>query len=248
MSRIIHHVPGLLDVLHEDDDLLVVDKPADLVCHPTKDGERSSLIGRVRLHLRHEGGRLVQRLDRETSGVVVLAKSAEVARELGRLVASGAVTKTYLAVVHGALDGERVIRAPLGPDEASPVAIKDRVRDDGAPAETAVRALRAIERAGRRLTLVEVHPRTGRKHQIRIHLAHAGHPVVGDKLYGADEQIYLRLVAGTMTDADRAALIVPTHALHAARISFHWRDRDWTFDAPPGPVIRTLAGPLALRP
>jgi 23S rRNA pseudouridine1911/1915/1917 synthase len=222
----------VLDVLHEDADLLVVDKPAGLVCHPTKHGELSSLVGRVRHHLGHGEGRLVNRLDRETSGVVLLAKSAGAARELGRLLSSGAMEKAYLALVHGVLAGEHQVSAPLGRDERSAIAIKDCVREDGAPSSTQVRALRAVHRAEGDFTLVDVRPRTGRKHQIRIHLAHIGHPIVGDKLYGPDERIYLRLVQGALTGADRRAMLLDAHGLHAATLAFTWRDRRWTFEAP----------------
>ena len=223
----------LLDILHEDDHLLVVNKPPGLVCHPTKAGERSSLIGRIRLHLGEPEGRLVNRLDRETSGIVVAAKGAEVAAELGRLFATGDVEKTYLAIVHGWMAGTPVvITAPIGRDVGSPVAIKGCVRADGAAARTIVRALHTFTRDGERYSVAEVSPHTGRKHQIRIHLAHLGHPIVGDKLYGADEQRYLRLVTGTLTEDDRRALHLRFHALHAARLTLLWRGRTSTWQAP----------------
>ena len=128
----------LFDIIHEDDELLVVNKPADLVCHPTKGDKFSSLISRVRLHLgAAASSHLVNRLDRETSGVTVVAKSAAVAGELGRLWEARAVGKEYLAIVHGQVgDARGRIDAPLGKDEASRVAIKDCVRADGAPAQT----------------------------------------------------------------------------------------------------------------
>jgi len=222
----------VLTILHEDADILVVDKPAGLVCHPSKNGELSSLIGRVRLYLGHAEGRLVNRLDRETSGVVLLAKHAGAARELGRLFAGDSdVEKTYDAVVHGRLECGMTIEAPLGKDEASPVAIKDCVRADGAPAATDVRPVRACTRAGGDFTLVEARPRTGRKHQIRIHLAHVGHPIVGDKIYGGDDGIYLRFVTGMLTPTDEKVLMLEHHALHARCLAFRWRSRAWRFEA-----------------
>jgi 23S rRNA pseudouridine1911/1915/1917 synthase len=224
----------LLSILYEDDHLLVVNKPADLVCHPTKEGPLSSLIARVRTHLGNDDGRLVNRLDRETSGIVLIAKGPVVAAQLGRVVA-GPAEKTYWAIVHGQpAEAAFQVVAPLGKDEASPVAIKDCVREDGAPAETRVRVMRTFVRDGEPFSLLEVKPLTGRKHQIRIHLAHAGFPIVGDKLYGSDEQRYLRLVERRLTDEDRRALRLTSHGLHAHSLAFDWRSRGWSFEAPPG--------------
>jgi 23S rRNA pseudouridine1911/1915/1917 synthase len=229
--------PILFPVLHEDADLLVVNKPAGLVCHPSKDGPLSSLIGRVRLHLGHGEGRLVNRLDRETSGIVLVAKGAAAAGELGRVIA-GDAEKTYWAIVEGCVsDTTLVIEAPLGKDEASPVAIKDCVRADGAGARTEARVLRTFTRDGAACSLLDVRPRTGRKHQIRIHLAHAGYPIVGDKLYGPDPLRYLRLVEGRLTDDDRRALRVTHHALHARALAFEWRGRPWRFEAAADPAF-----------
>lgn len=115
----------LFDIIYEDADLLVVHKPADLVCHPTKGDEYSSLISRARIYLGANGEpRLVNRLDRETSGLVVMAKNVAAARELGALWETRAVRKEYLAIVHGHVSVEHgIIDAPLGKDEASRVAI-----------------------------------------------------------------------------------------------------------------------------
>lgn len=217
---------------------MVVNKPAGLVCHPTRNGECSSLIGRIRLHLGHGEGRLVNRLDRETSGLVLVARHAAAARELGAMVASAQAHKRYWAIVEGHVgDAGLDIDAPLGRDDASVVAIKDTVRADGAAARTVARVVRRFTRDGAPFTWLDATPFTGRKHQIRIHLAHAGHPIVGDKIYGGDEMRYLRFIADALTPGDRAALRLPHHALHARGLSFEWRARAWTFDAPAEPAF-----------
>jgi 23S rRNA pseudouridine1911/1915/1917 synthase len=222
----------LLRVIDETAELLVVDKPAGLVCHPTKAGPMSSLIGRIRLYLGHDEGRLVHRLDRETSGVVVIAKSQAAAASLGRVLAADGVRKNYLALVYGHVATETIrIEAPLGKDERSAVAIKDAVRADGASAVTRVAVKRRLTSVVGPCTLIDVWPETGRKHQIRIHLAHAGFPIVGDKIYGADETRYLRFVTDALTEADRRALGLEHHALRAARLELVWGGRAWAWDA-----------------
>src|SRR5689334_10247037 len=128
----------LFEIIHEDDELLVINKPAGLVCHPTKGDAYSSLISRARLHLGAAAKpELINRLDRETSGVVLIAKEAVAARQLRRLWESRRVTKEYSTIVHGHVAEEQgTIDAPLGRDLDSKVAIKDRVIANGAPART----------------------------------------------------------------------------------------------------------------
>lgn len=227
----------LFAVIHEDENLLVVHKPADLVCHPTKGDEYSSLISRARIYLKTESEpRLVNRLDRETSGLVVIAKNPDAARELGKIWESRAVTKEYLAIVHGHVMAEQgIIDAPLGKDESSVVAIKDCVRADGTPSQTEYFVEKRFVRGGKNFSHLRVVPRSGRKHQIRIHLAHIGHPIVGDKIYGGNPDLYLALVEGRLTDEQRKQLLLPNHALHAGRLKFNWRGKDWEFTCPPEP-------------
>ncbi len=227
----------LFDILHEDAGLLVINKPAGLVCHPTKGDAYSSLISRVRLHLGEAiSAHLVNRLDRETSGVILVAKGPEADAALKKLFAQRKVEKEYLAIVHGHFAANTAVcEAPLGKDEQAIIAIKDCVRSDGAAAKTGFTVEQRFTRAEGDFTLVRIRPHSGRKHQIRIHLQHLGHPLVGDKLYGGDERLYLDFVLRQLTTAQRERLILPCQALHAALLRFTWRGRDWEFRADPEP-------------
>jgi 23S rRNA pseudouridine1911/1915/1917 synthase len=228
-------VADLFQIIHEDRELLVINKPAGLVCHPTKTDEYSSLISRTRLHLgQGSQPRLVNRLDRETSGVTLVTKDLGTARELGRLWENRQVEKDYLVIVHGhPREAHGLIEAPLGKDEQSRVAIKDCVRADGAAARTEYWVQRPFTHDQLPFALLLARPHTGRKHQIRLHLAHIGHPIVGDKLYGGDEDLYLALVEDRLTSEQRQRLILPHHALHAREVRFAWRGQQRVFRAEP---------------
>ncbi|HEY1173272.1 MAG TPA: RluA family pseudouridine synthase [Verrucomicrobiae bacterium] len=225
----------LFEVIHEDDEFLVINKPADLVCHPTKGDIYSSLISRVRIHLGESiNPHLINRLDRETSGLVLVAKTDEAAKQLRKKWESREVRKIYQTIVHGhvATDGG-LIDAPLGKDEKSIVAIKDCVRPDGANSQTVYKVLKRFTRTEGDFSLLEVELLTGRKHQIRIHLSHIGHPIVGDKIYGGDETLYLALVESRLTEEQRQRLILHCQALHAGELRFQWQGEERIYRAEP---------------
>jgi 23S rRNA pseudouridine1911/1915/1917 synthase len=221
-----------LNIVFENERLLVLNKPAGLVCHPTKGDEYSSLVGRVRIYMGPEY-HLINRLDRETSGLVLIAKEDTAARLLRHIWEKRLVRKVYLAIAHGHVERESAtIAEALGKDVNSYVVIKDCVRADGLAAETSFRVLRRFERDGKPFSLLEVEPHSGRKHQIRIHLAHLGHPIVGDKIYGGDEMLYIDFIADRLTEEQWKKLILPHHALHAQRLEFTLQSEAFAFEAP----------------
>jgi 23S rRNA pseudouridine1911/1915/1917 synthase len=223
----------LFPIIHEDESLLVVHKPADLVCHPTKGDIYSSLISRVRLYLGEANeGQLINRLDRETSGVVLIAKSKETARALRIQWEARTVIKKYHAIVYGWPAKDQFdVDAPLGKDTQSEVVIKNCVREDGHASTTTLHVLKRFKKEKSKFSMFEVSPRTGRKHQIRIHLQYLGHSIVGDKLYGLNEQFYLDLVYGRLTDDQRKQLLLPCHALHAQSVTLVHQDQQMTFES-----------------
>lgn len=198
----------------EDERLLVVDKPAGIVCHPSKAGSRSSLVGAVREYCGLPAVHLVFRLDRETSGIVVLAKDAETASALQQALQRRQIAKTYLAVLWGELRGRVRVDQPLADDRASPVSIKSAVVPGGQPAVTVFSPLHTAEG----FTLCRAEPETGRKHQIRAHAQWLGFPVVGDKLYGPDPRCFLDFIERGWTPELAERLLLPRHALHCAEI------------------------------
>ena len=231
-----------MNVIHEDPALLVVHKPAGLVCHPTKGDAASSLIGRVRLHLGLDAEpQMVHRLDRETSGVMVFGKTEEASAELRRLWIAGFVTKEYLAIVHAHPDEDAgVIDGRLGKHHESGVSIRDQVRDDGAWARTRFRVIQRFIRPEGPFAVVRVWMDTGRKHQIRIHMAHVGHPLVGDKIYGGDDSLYLDFVQRRLSAEQKGRLLLANQALHAHRLWLPWEGVDRCFESPPEEGFRAF--------
>jgi len=182
---------------------------------------------------------IVNRLDRETSGLVLVAKTAAAAREFGLLMQRHSLRKEYLAIVWGWPEWEhRFVDAPLdrqGKHQPSPIWLKQMIHRAGAPAQTEFfleRRFRKSTPSSDRFSVVRAIPRTGRTHQIRVHLASIGHPVVGDKIYGPDEQLYLRFIETGWTHELEQKLLLPRHALHSAKLAIE-DDREWTSGLPP---------------
>jgi 23S rRNA pseudouridine1911/1915/1917 synthase len=251
-------------IIDETDDHVVVDKPPFLLIHPTKPNGARNLWKELRELFAFEiasGGQvsIVNRLDRETSGLVLVAKTASAARRFGLLMQRRQLKKEYLAIVWGWPEWERKIAdVPLarqGKHQRSVIWLKQMIHPAGAPAQTEFRVERRFTRiSGRhrspscsnepmpgqpggralpanRFALIRAVPLTGRTHQIRVHLNWLGHPVVGDKIYGPDEQLYLRFIDTGWTPELEQRLLLPRHALHSAKLAIDG-EREWASALP----------------
>lgn len=188
----------------EDDDILIINKQPGLIVHPTK-GHPSGTVANALMHYMEKTGqsfkiRFVNRLDMDTSGLLVIAKNAYCQNDYTRQMKENLVEKRYISIVKGIIESDSgVIELPIGrPD---PENVRRGVMENGAPSVTHYKVLERFPKRG--YTLVELLLETGRTHQIRVHMSHIGHPVLGDWLYGGDN-----------------ILLIERQALHAARLTF----------------------------
>lgn len=229
-------------MIDENDDFMIVDKPPHLLVHPSVPGNPPTLLDGLEelcVFERVNGGviSLVNRLDRETSGIVLVAKHRAAARELGKAMERRQFRKSYHAIVRGWPEADAfVVDAPLrrkGEVLESPIWVKQMVHPEGKASRTRFEVERRFERdtaTGTRFSIVRCFPETGRMHQIRVHAAHAGHSIVGDKIYGPDEQCYLDFIETGWTPELERILLMSRQALHAS--GFGWKDREWTSPLP----------------
>jgi 23S rRNA pseudouridine1911/1915/1917 synthase len=216
-----------LEILYQDDCLAVINKPADMVVHPAKGNWSGTLVNALRFHFRELSGLngeyrpgIVHRLDRDTSGVILVAKDEHSHRELSMQFELRQVFKEYVAIVQGVLDRDSdYIERAIGPHprEHDKMATYDRAND--LAIKDACTFYEVIERF-QGYTFCRAYPRTGRTHQIRVHLAHVGCPVLADKAYGSRNRLLLSDLLPDL-DPERDTVLMPRQALHARRIRFH---------------------------
>ncbi len=218
-------------VIDESPDWIVVSKPAPLIVHPANRKPEPTLLGGIEVLLSYEMENgacpaIVTRLDRDTSGLVLVAKHTAAARELGMVFERRQARKEYLAVVHGWPEENEwecampILRAgEVGP---SAIWVRQITHEAGKACSTAFRVERRFEREEGKFSLVRCFPETGRMHQLRVHLLHSGYPIVGDKLYSGGGGEYVEWMETGWTEALKARLHLPRHALHAAVLEVPW--------------------------
>ncbi len=179
-----------IDVVYEDEDILVVNKPPFMVVHPTRSHQTGTLSNAVTYYFRSRGEntiiRLVNRLDRDTSGLVIIAKSQYAHMAMAKKMQNNEIEKSYIAVVKGELIGEDTINKPIG--RPSQDSLKRCVMEDGQSAITHYKSLLH----SKDMSKVEVKLETGRCHQIRVHMESLNHPIIGDTLYGSESELIQR--------------------------------------------------------
>lgn len=228
-------------ILDESDDWIVVDKPAPLIVHPANRKPEPTLLGGLENLLTFEisnGAALgiVNRLDRDTSGIVLVSKHKEAARHLGWIFERREAKKVYLAIVKGWPELDRwecdapIIRA--GELGSSEIWVRQMISVQGRESFTSFEVEKRFERNGASFSLVRCFPKTGRMHQIRVHLAEAGFPIVGDKIYSGNGSEYLEWMATGWTSELRERLLIPRHALHAASLQIQWMGQPHRWESP----------------
>jgi 23S rRNA pseudouridine1911/1915/1917 synthase len=230
-----------LDIVHKDAAIIVINKPPGLVVHPGAGNREHTLQNALLAHDKSlktvPRAGLVHRIDKDTSGLLVVARTLEAHSALVALLAAHEIEREYLAVCTGAMTGGGTVDEPIGRHRTQ--RIKMAVRRDGREAVTHYR----IEKRFRAHTLARVRLETGRTHQIRVHLAHVGYPIVGDPVYGGRK----KLPAGASPELVAALNGFQRQALHAARLSFsHPKSgKAVSYEAPLPDDLRGLLDALA---
>jgi len=218
--------PVFIKIIFEDENMIIIDKPAHMSCHPSSRHLTYNVLAQMKSAYPQSNFRLLHRLDRETSGLLMLSKHKTIHQRVSRLFEERKIYKEYRALTYGKIQKSNgSIVKMIVDDTSSEIRIKKTTVDDGVgatPRGCPITNYELIRYIGD-FSLLKIIPKTGKQHQIRVHLASIGYPIVGDKIYGLNERFFLDYVEdrGTMhcvpTSDD---LIFDRHALHASRIAF----------------------------
>lgn len=229
-----------IPILYQDEGLIAVDKPAGLAVHPAGRRVHGTLIHWLHGKFRRPEDpahdvvpRLMHRIDRETSGLILASLNPDLHASVGLQFEERRVQKVYQAVVHGCpVQDQGSIDMSIDADRDSEIRLKLKAFKDG----RGMHALTHYEvlRSNGRFSLVELKPKTGRTHQLRVHMAAIGHPLVGDKVYGVEDRIFLEYLKDELSARSKEELILDRHALHSAALTFFhpFRDEEMTLRAP----------------
>lgn len=212
----------VVPIVHQDERLVAVNKPGDLVVHPTASHYHRTLIRIMRTRLDDEELDLAHRIDKETSGLILMARDFQAASLLKRQFAERTVTKAYLALVVGTPFADRfTVKASMRLADTVSNVVMEVVPDDHPDAQAALTEVTVLARA-ETAALVEARPKTGRQHQIRVHLRHSGIPIIGDKIYLGGESFFMDALRPDFDPADVIAEVGHLRqALHAWKAAFH---------------------------
>lgn len=209
-----------LNIVYEDDYLVIINKQPHLVVHPNAKYPFGTLLNAVFYHYRHRTGadseitpRLVHRIDQFTSGLIMVAKDEDVHRELQRQFREREVKKEYKTIVHGSVEGDGKIDTPIGLESGGN--LSRGVVEDGRPSLTYYQ----VEENFGDYSYLRVQIKTGRTHQIRVHMSSIGHPIIGDERYGGKGEIWLSDIFENEPEKDR--LLISRQALHSYFVSFY---------------------------
>ena len=216
-------------ILRTDPRFLIVDKPAGWLVHPTRPDGTFTLIDWLREQLPGEFLSLVSRLDRETSGLLLVARGKENASLLGKMQQRREIHKTYLAIVLGKPPESGTIDAPLdrlGKHQPSKIYIRQAVIPGTYPATTEFKTLGTLKHPDHgEISLIEASPKTGRLHQIRAHFEHLGFPVLNDKIYGKKDEFFINYIDKAFKNTHK----IGRHCLHSSKLKFKLESE--SFDA-----------------
>ena len=223
-----------LEPIRVEDKFVVFDKPSGVLIHPQNRNTEYSLVDELKYQFGLDAN-IAHRIDQETSGLVLCARDKQSEKDIKAMFEFRDMQKTYLALVHGEFKNEITVDEPLlrKEDESAIVRMVVKVHKDGKPSRTHFKPLKYFP--DKDMTLVECKPYTGRQHQIRVHLFHVKHSIVGDPIYGQDEKDVLRFLDKDISLEERVKLSGSSRLmLHACELEFELYDKTYTIESKEG--------------